>query len=80
MRETLPTRFWIETALGTVSAALLIVSLVWRNWLELAFGVDPDAGGGALEWIFVGLALAITVGSIYLARRDWVERRPVTVR
>src|SRR5947209_8823571 len=65
MRGTLPTRFWIESAPGAASTALLIVTLVWHNWIELAFGVDPDASSGALEWIIVGLALAITVGSIH---------------
>jgi hypothetical protein len=73
MREQLPVRFWIETALAGASALLLIVTLVWHDWIETVFGVDPDASSGAAEWIIVGLALAITIGSIYLARREWAR-------
>src|SRR5438094_9632 len=40
-------RFWIELALALASAALLVVTLLWNEWIELVFHVDPDAGSGA---------------------------------
>jgi hypothetical protein len=78
MGDKLSVRFWIETALAIASAALLLITLVWRTWIETVFGVDPDQSSGALEWIIVGAALAVTVTSVYLARREWVRRRAIT--
>jgi hypothetical protein len=64
-------RFWIETALGCLSVVLLVVTLVWKDWIELVFKVDPDAGSGALEWSIVALALALAVTFFALAHREW---------
>ncbi|MBV9279592.1 MAG: hypothetical protein JOZ41_05885 [Chloroflexi bacterium] len=48
-----------------------------RFWIETVFGVDPDANSGAAEWIIVGIALAVTIGSVYLARREWARAQTV---
>ena len=64
-------RFWIEVILAAVTAALLLLTLISREWVEEVFGVEPDAGSGALEWaIVVALALA-TVAFSLLARAEW---------
>ena len=70
--RTAPTRrrFLIETALAVASAALLLLTLISREWIELIFGVDPDGGSGALEWAIVAALLAVTVAFGALARRD----------
>jgi hypothetical protein len=48
--------------LAVVCGFLLLLTLIWRDWIEEAFGVDPDGGSGALEWaIVIGLALALVV-------------------
>jgi hypothetical protein len=67
-------RFWIETFFAVVGAALLVLTLFSREWIEVAFGVDPDGGSGALELgIAVGL-LALAAVSATLARKEWRPR------
>jgi hypothetical protein len=70
--RTAPTRrrFLIETALAVASAALLLLTLISKEWIELLFGVDPDGGSGTLEWAIVAALLAMTVAFGALARRD----------
>jgi hypothetical protein len=63
-------RFWIEVALAVITAGLAILTLITREWIELFFGVDPDAGSGALEWgIVIALAVA-TVAFSLMARAE----------
>jgi hypothetical protein len=65
----------IETVLAAVTGVLAIVTLVWPTWIETLFGVDPDSGSGATEWlIVVGLA-GVAVASGLLARRDYQAAR-----
>lgn len=72
------TRYLVTGCLAGVSAGLLVVTLVWREWVELLTGLDPDAGDGALEWLlvatFAALALATGLASLH-ARRRWVTVR-----
>jgi hypothetical protein len=63
-------RFRLEAALSVVCIALFVVTVVWPDWVELIFGVDPDDGDGALEW-FLNVALLLASASTFaLARRD----------
>ena len=65
------TRFWIETLCAVLGGGLFVLTLFTRDWIEIAFGVDPDRGSGALE---IGLSvalLAVAVVSATLARREW---------
>ncbi|MDQ6617886.1 MAG: ABC transporter permease [Actinomycetota bacterium] len=64
-------RFWIELGLSVSSAVCLFLTLVWRDWIELVFRVNPDRQSGSAEWTIVGLsALAVVVLSI-LSRHEW---------
>lgn len=65
-----PTRFWIETGLAALTAFLLLLTLVWSEWIEFLFGVDPDGGDGSLEWAIVAALLVISVTFAVLARAD----------
>ena len=65
------TRFWIEAFCAFLGTALFVLTIFSREWIELAFGVDPDGGSGALEAaIAIGLLAAAAV-SATLARREW---------
>ncbi len=69
--------FWIESVMALASAALLVVTLITRTWIEEIFKVDPDQGSGSLEWIIIGIALMVTVASVTLASGEWRSRRAV---
>jgi len=45
-----------------------------RDWIELAFRVDPD-NGGALDWGLVGAFAALSDVALLLTRRAPSERR-----
>ncbi|MFE2285239.1 ABC transporter permease [Streptomyces sp. NPDC059443] len=70
------TRFWAEIALGSLSGLLFLVTLVRRDWIELLFGVDPDAGSGALEWLIVAATALVTVLCALGARMEWRRTHP----
>jgi hypothetical protein len=73
-------RFRIEVALAALSALLLVVTLIWRDWLEIVFGVDPDRGSGEVEWAIVGLGALGALIFAALARADWKLLRASTDR
>ena len=63
-------RFWVETAAATVGLTLAVITLVLPDWIELVFGVDPDHGSGAAEWVVVSVAVAVMVIAAIAARRE----------
>jgi hypothetical protein len=63
-------RFLTETALAAASAVFTLLTLLWKDWIELVFRVDPDGGSGALEWATAAAALALALLFGALARRD----------
>jgi hypothetical protein len=64
-------RFWIEAVLGTLTGALFLLTLASRDWIERIFGIEPDQGSGALEWLIVAALLVVTVAFIAAARSEW---------
>ncbi len=69
-------RFWLEAGCAVASAVLAVVTMFWRDWIEVT-GWDPDRGDGSLEWVFVaGLALVSALSA--LAAR--LELRQRTIR
>ncbi|MGA5552395.1 ABC transporter permease [Streptomyces pseudogriseolus] len=71
MMRNVRVRAWLETIAALISGILFVVTLIWRDWIERAFGVDPDQGSGALEWAIVAAALCATVVFSLLARSEW---------
>ncbi len=71
MRKALRGRFWFETGLAIITGILFVVTLVWHNWAEIIFNIDPDQGSGLFEWAVVGVLLAVTIALIVLARFEW---------
>jgi hypothetical protein len=70
-------RFWIELGLGAASLLVLIVTILWHDWVEIVFGVDPDQGSGLFEWLVVALTIATTLLCSALARAEWGRRADV---
>jgi hypothetical protein len=78
MRSRRWLKFWIEAVLGLLAAALAVLTLFTREWIEAIFGVDPDHGSGLLEWLIVAvLALAACLFA-FRARVDLRRARLVT--
>jgi hypothetical protein len=64
-------RFWVEAVLGGLSLLFLVLTLVWDDWIEIIFGVDPDHGDGSFEWLIVGVSALLTVVFAVLARLEF---------
>jgi hypothetical protein len=78
MAGRLRVRFLLEAGFGGAAAALGVLTLFWRDWIEAIFGVDPDHHSGSLEWLVVAVLLIIAASLGALARADW--RRIVAAR
>ncbi|MFG3228521.1 hypothetical protein ACGF07_27600 [Kitasatospora sp. NPDC048194] len=73
-------RFWLETALGSLSGLLFLLTLVWPEWIETLLGLDPDAGSGAAEWLVVALLATATAACALAARTEWRRTHPSSAR
>lgn len=71
MRHEVRVRFWLEAAMASLSAFLLALTFVSREWIEAIFGVDPDHGSGSLEWLIVGALVLVTIALGVIARAEW---------
>lgn len=63
--------FWVEAVLCVSGTFLGLLTIVWHDWIEGVFGVDPDHGNGSVEWIAVVVLLAIGGVAGTFARREW---------
>ena len=73
MIRTKPTkaRMWIQAGLAAATGNLAVVTIISREWIEFVFGVDPDRGSGAMEWVVVAILAVATVGFTLAARAQW---------
>lgn len=58
-----------------VTCVLFVVTVFYRDWIEVVFRVDPDNRSGALEWLIVGAFLVVTIALFTLARYEWRRAR-----
>lgn len=63
-------RFFVEATLASASAFLFVVTLVWRDWIEAIFRIDPDRHGGGAEWAIVAVLLVTTLVATLAARAE----------
>jgi hypothetical protein len=54
--------------LGCVAGFLAVLTVVWREWVEIVLHVDPDGGSGAVEWGIVGVLAVVSAGCLVWAR------------
>src|SRR5664280_3010089 len=71
VRGRLPAKVWVELALGLTSSALLALAFLSPHWMELLFGLAPDAGDGSAERGFA-LLWAATVSYTHLRAHETV--------
>jgi len=71
-------RVLVELGLAFLWATLLTMTLTWPDWIEQAFGFDPDAHSGAFEWAIVVASTVLLVSCVGLARRDFRRLRVTT--
>jgi hypothetical protein len=64
-------RLKIEVLLAAAATTLAVVTIFWKDWIEVLFRVDPDRGSGLLEWLVVGVLLAVAAFSVLAARWEW---------
>jgi hypothetical protein len=79
MKSNVRARFWLEAVLASLGGGLAVATLVRRDWIEAVTGLDPDRGGGALEWALVAALLVLFVVTARAARMEWRRTRPATV-
>jgi hypothetical protein len=60
----------VETVVGALTGVLGLITLVWRDWIEAVFRVDPDHGNGEVEWLVVAVLAIVSITCFALARRE----------
>jgi hypothetical protein len=75
MQRPLSAAFWIELLLSIIGAFLTALTIVWPDWVEGLFGVDPDGGSGSSEWGITLVFIVVTVMLAAWARRTWRRDR-----
>jgi hypothetical protein len=68
-QETVRSRFWVEVGLAAATAALAVATMIWHDWIEILFEVEPDGGSGELEWLLTAALAVLAVGSRW--RHKW---------
>jgi hypothetical protein len=63
--------FWAEATLAGLSAALVLLTAIWHDWVEGIFGVDPDHHDGGFEWQLAIVCVVLAVAFSRLARDRW---------
>ena len=68
---------WIEAFLAGLTGVLGVVTIFWRDWIEMLTGWDPDHHNGSVEVGLVVVLLIMSATCAVVARRSY--RRLVAV-
>lgn len=79
MPHGLRRRFWFEAGLSMLTGILFVITLLWPDWIEIIFQVEPDQGNGLLEWSIVWALLVATIILFLLARYEWRRTQVATI-
>ena len=71
MTHKLRSRFWFESIFSLITGIMSVGTLVWHDWIEIIFRVDPDKRNGSGEWLVVVILLLVTVTLAVAARLEW---------
>ena len=55
-----------------------LLAVLWEDWIEIVFGVDPDHGDGTAEGAIAIGAAVLAIGFGVAARIDWRKLHPAT--
>jgi hypothetical protein len=75
MIQAMRFRFWLETGMATITFILSVITSVWRDWIEIVFGIEPDGGNGSLEWLILGALAVVTITLFVQVRYEWRRAR-----
>jgi hypothetical protein len=70
---------WLEAGIALVAGVLGILTVFWRDWIEMLTGWDPDHHDGRAEWVIVAGLLVLAAIAGALAHRHWVRLTATTV-
>jgi hypothetical protein len=69
-------RFRIELVIAGAATLLGLLTLVWPDWIEGVFGVEPDGHSGGLEWLVVVALVGVAALMAGAARFEWRRLQP----
>jgi len=78
MTRILRCRFWLEINVTIITGILLVFTIVWHDWIEILFNIDPDQDSGFLEWLVVGSLLIFTGVFSVLSWYEWNRSHVIT--
>jgi hypothetical protein len=61
----------LESVIALCAGSLGLVTVFWRDWIEILTGWDPDHHSGTAEWLIVAVLLVAAAVSGMAARRSW---------
>lgn len=61
----------LESAIALFAGSLGVITVFWRDWIEILTGWDPDHHNGSAEWLIVIALLTVAAVAAIAARRSW---------
>jgi hypothetical protein len=71
MKHRVRIRFLAQIALAIAAGASFVLTLVWRDWIEVMLRISPDEHDGSLEFVVSSVLLTATVALAVSARAEW---------